>query len=509
MNNVNIIPQPLRIELKSDIFCLTPETEILASEHTRSVAEFLAQRLRPATGYRLPIKHPEQASKQTLTLRTIKLQTDSQKAALGAEGYELSVAAERILITALTAAGVFYGCQTLLQLFPPEIEGQKLIQKKYWTIPQLEIEDIPRFSWRGMHLDVCRHFMPKEFVKKYLDLLARYKMNVFHWHLTDDQGWRIEIEGYPELTEIAAWRSNNGERYGGFYTRTDIAEVVAYARERFITIIPEIEMPGHAVAALAAYPKLSCTGGPFEVETQWGIFDDVFCAGNDQTFEFLQNVLTQVIQMFPGQYLHVGGDECPKNRWKACPKCQARVQAQGLRDEGELQSYFIKRIENFLSSRNRRLVGWDEILEGGLPPRALVMSWRGMEGGIEAIRLGHEVVMCPQSHCYFDHYQSEHDPQEPEAFHGPAVLLEHVYEFEPIPAGLTGDECRRVLGAQGNLWTEYIKTPEHAEYMLLPRLCALAEVVWSDARQRHLENFLTRLNAHYPRFDALKVKYRH
>lgn len=508
MNSVNIIPQPLRIELKSGVFCLTPETEILASEHTRSVAEFLAQRLRPATGYRLPIKHSEQASKQALTLRTIELQTDSQKATLGAEGYELSVTADRILITAATPAGVFYGCQTLLQLFPPDIEGQEAVQHVNWTIPQLEIEDMPRFAWRGMHLDVSRHFMPKDFVKKYIDLLARYKMNIFHWHLTDDQGWRIELDGYPELTEIAAWRSKNGEPYGGFYTRADITEIVAYAQERFVTIIPEIEMPGHAVAALAAYPELSCTGGHFEVETHWGIFEDVFCAGNDQTFEFLQNVLKQVIEMFPGTYLHVGGDECPKNRWKACPKCQARIQAEGLQDEDELQSYFIKRIEIFLFSQNRRLIGWDEILEGGLPPRALVMSWRGMEGGIEAARLGYEVVMCPQSHCYFDHYQSEDYTQEPEAFHGPAVPLEKVYAFEPIPPELTAEERRRIRGVQGNLWTEYISTPEHAEYMLLPRLCALAEVSWSEQRQRDWRQFLSRLNAHYPRFDILHVNYR-
>ncbi|GAK60541.1 beta-hexosaminidase [Candidatus Vecturithrix granuli] len=506
MNSINIIPQPLHIELKSGVFCLTPETEIIVSENTHSLGESLAQRLRPATGFQMSIKQLEQESQ---TNKCIVLQMDSQKQALGEEGYELSVTADQILVTARAAAGVFYGCQTLLQLFPADIERQEVVQQANWTIPQLEIEDIPRFSWRGMHLDVCRHFMPTEFVKKYLDLLARYKMNVFHWHLTDDQGWRIEIKGYPELTEIAAWRSKNGARDGGFYTRADIEEVVAYARERFVTIVPEIEMPGHAVAALAAYPELSCNGGQFEVETLWGIFDDVFCAGNDKTFEFLQDVLAQVIEMFPGQYLHVGGDECPKNRWKACPKCQARIRAEGLKDEEELQSWFIKRIETFLSSRNRRLIGWDEILEGGLPPRALVMSWRGMEGGIEAARLGYEVVMCPQSHCYFDHYQSENYAQEPEAIKAVAVPLEKVYEFEPMPAGLTVEECRRVLGAQGNLWTEYIKTPEHAEYMLLPRLCAIAEVVWSEKRQRDLEHFLTRLNAHYPRFDALKVKYRH
>lgn len=509
MNSVNIIPQPLHIALKSGEFCLTPETEILVSENTHSVAEFLAQRIRPATGYRLTIKHPEQVSKQALTLQPIELYTDSQKADLGEEGYELSVTADRILVAAATAAGVFYGCQSLLQLFPPEIERQDVIQQARWTIPQLEIVDIPRFSWRGMHLDVSRHFMPTEFVKKYLDLLARYKMNVFHWHLTDDQGWRIEIDGYPKLTEIAAWRMENGEPYGGYYTRADIEEVVAYARERFVTIVPEIEMPGHAMAVLAAYPELSCTGGPFTVQTRWGIFDDVFCAGNDKTFEFLQNVLAQMIAMFPGPYLHVGGDECPKNRWKACLKCQARIRAEGLKDEGELQSYVIKRMEKFLASQNRRLIGWDEILEGGLPPQALVMSWRGTAGGIAAARLGHEVVMCPESHCYFDHSQSENAEQEPEAFPGPAVPLEKVYEFEPMPAGLSTEEGRRVLGAQGNLWTEYINTPEHAEYMLLPRLCALAEVLWSDARQRCLENFLVRLNAHYPRFDALKVKYRH
>jgi hexosaminidase len=396
----------------------------------------------------------------------------------------------------------------LLQLFPPAIESEEEVQGIPWTIPQLEIEDKPRFTWRGMHLDVSRHFMPKEFIKRYIDMISRYKMNIFHWHLTDDQGWRIEIKTYPKLTEIGSWRSLNGNPYGGYYTQADIQEIVEYAQSRFVTVVPEIEMPGHAVAALAAYPEFSCTEEPFTVETTWGIFDGVYCAGDDNTFEFLENILSEVIEMFPGSYLHIGSDECPKKHWKQCPKCQARITTEGLKNEHELQSYFVKRIGEFLLSKNRHLIGWDEILEGGLPPEATVMSWQGIKGGIKAAQLGYDAVMSPESHCYFDWYQSLDRQREPEAIGG-YLPLEKVYAFEPVPSDLTAEQAKHILGAQGNVWTEYIKTPEHVEYMVLPRMCALAEVVWSDKQLRNLEDFLARLSLHYTRFDALGVNYRH
>jgi hexosaminidase len=377
-----------------------------------------------------------------------------------------------------------------------------------WTLPQTEIQDKPRFPWRGILLDVGRHFMPTEFIKTFIDLLARYKMNVFHWHLTEDQGWRIEIEQYPKLTEIGAWRTENGKPYGGYYTRAEVEEIVEYAQQRFVTVVPEIELPGHALAALAAYPEFSCTGGPFRIEEDEGIFKDVYCAGNEHTFEFLENILTEVIGLFPSPYIHIGGDECPKDRWKTCPKCQARIKAEGLNNEEELQSYVIKRIERFLNAHDKKLIGWDEILEGGLAPDATVMSWRGMEGGIKAAKQGHDVIMTPTSHCYFDYYQSEQYELEPRAHRG-YLPLETVYDFEPIPDGFTPEQAKHILGSQGNIWAEYISTPQQVQYMNFPRMCALAEVVWSDKSQRNLDDFLARLSKHYARFDILGVNYRH
>ena len=377
-----------------------------------------------------------------------------------------------------------------------------------------------------MHLDVSRHFFDVEFIKKYIDLLALYKMNIFHWHLTDDQGWRIEIKKYPELTKVGAWRSGtmvgpysdqkfNDIRYGGFYTQEEIKEVARYAEQRHITVVPEIEMPGHAMAALAAYPQFSCAGGPFEVAKGWGVFDDVFCA-KDETFAFLEDVLTEVLELFPSKFIHIGGDECPKVRWKSCSKCQKTMQDNNIKDEHELQSYFIRRIERFLNSKGRKLIGWDEILEGGLAPGAAVMSWRGTEGGIAAAKMKHEAVMTPGSHCYFDHYQGDLR-QEPLAFGG-FTNLEKVYGFDPIPKELSKKEARYILGAQGNVWTEYMSgtvrfagasleteanfwkdnmTPEqHVEYMVLPRLLALAEVTWGTANPSQYAEFLNRVVQH-------------
>jgi hexosaminidase len=365
-----------------------------------------------------------------------------------------------------------------------------------------------------MHLDVCRHFFDVDFVKKYIDLLARYKMNTFHWHLTEDQGWRIEIKKYPKLTEVGAWRSGSqvgpysrreydSVPYGGFYTEEQIKEVVAYAAARHITVVPEIEMPGHAMAALASYPQLGCTGGPYEVQKGWGVYDDVFCAGNDSVFTVLEDVLTEVMDLFPGQYIHIGGDECPKERWKNCAKCQARMKANGLKDEHELQSYFIQRIEKFVNSKGRKIIGWDEILEGGLAPNAAVMSWRGTEGGVAAAKQKHNVVMSPGSHCYFDHYQG--DPANEPLAIGGFTTVQKVYSYEPIPAELKPEEAKYILGAQGNVWTEYILKPENVEYMAVPRMLALAEVLWTPKEKRDEADFIHRLENEFPKLEAMNV----
>ncbi len=423
------------------------------------------------------------------------------------DAYTLVTNKNGIVIQGNSARGVFYGIQTLLQLLPPDVYDRGIEMGKTLKIPQVSIQDEPRYGWRGMHLDVGRHQYSVEFIKKYIDMLAMHKMNVFHWHLTEDQGWRIEIKKYPRLTEIGSIRKNaDGTTYGGFYTQDQIREVVKYARSRFIDVMPEIEMPGHSVAALAAYPELSCTGGPFEVRTAWGVSEDVYCAGKEATFAFVQDVLSEVIALFPYKYLHIGGDECPKSRWAKCPDCQKRMKTEGLKDEMELQSYFIRRIEKFLIANNRSLVGWDEILEGGLAPEATVMSWRGEAGGIEAAKQGHDVIMSPTSTCYFDFYQG--DPRfEPKAIGG-FLALEKVYSYEPTPDVLTAQEGKHVLGAQGNVWTEYIPTEKQVEYMALPRMSALAEVVWSPKDVRDYEKFLFRMERQYQRFDAMKLNYR-
>jgi hexosaminidase len=414
------------------------------------------------------------------------------------EAYEIRMKNNRIDVVANTKTGVFRAVNTLWQLV---LLGRETEQQ---VIASVNIQDQPKFEWRGMHLDVCRHFFPVKFIKKYIDLLALYKMNVFHWHLTEDQAWRIEIKKYPKLTEIGAWRKGtmvgpydeqkfDTIRYGGFYTQEQIKEIVQYAADRHITVVPEIEMPGHALAALAAHPEFSCTGGPFEVARGWGVFDDVFCA-KDETFQFLEDVLSEVLELFPSTYIHIGGDECPKVRWKSCAKCQNTMKQNGLKDEHELQSYFVQRIEKFLNSKGRKLIGWDEILEGGLAPGAAVMSWRGTQGGIEAARMKHHVVMTPGSHCYFDHYQGN-PKYEPLAFGG-YTTLEKVYGFNPIPAELNKKEAQYILGAQGNVWTEYMDSEKQVEYMVLPRLLALSEVLWGTSNPVMYDRFLQRVEQH-------------
>ncbi|MFN3343800.1 MAG: family 20 glycosylhydrolase [Flavobacteriales bacterium] len=381
--------------------------------------------------------------------------------------------------------------------------------------PTTFVIDQPRFSWRGMHLDVSRHFFPVSFVKRYIDLLSFYKMNVFHWHLTDDQGWRIEIKKYPRLTSVGGWRNGSmlGHynehrydtiRYGGFYTQDEIREVVAYATEHGVTVVPEIEMPGHAMAALAAYPEFSCTRGKFEVGKTWGVYDDVFCT-RDSVFNFLEDVLSEVITLFPSKYIHIGGDEVPKTRWKACSHCQQRMKDEKLKDEHELQSYFIRRIERFVNAKGRQIIGWDEILEGGLAPNAAVMSWRGEEGGIAAVNENHFAVMTPGSHCYFDHYQS-YPAGEPVAIGG-LTTVQKVYSYEPIPAQLEESKHKFILGAQGNVWTEYINTPADVEYMILPRMLALSEVLWSGRENRNLAVFLGKIQVHFSWFKNSGINF--
>jgi len=449
--------------------------------------------------------HPVTNSPCEVALR-IELHLIQPDTLLPAEWYSLQVASDHIALTATDEEGLFRGSRTLIQLLE---QG-----KSTGSIPCHTITDQPRFAWRGMHLDVVRHFFPVPFVKKYIDLVARYKMNSFHWHLTDDQGWRIEIKKYPKLTEVGGWRKGSqvgpyGRReydsipYGGFYTQEQIREVVAYAKARHINVVPEIEMPGHAMAALAAYPQLGCTGGPYEVQRGWGVFDDVFCAGNDSVFTVLEDVLTEVMDLFPSPYIHIGGDECPQESWKVCPKCQARMKAEGLKDEHELQSWFIQRIEKFVNSKGRKIIGWDEILEGGLAPNAAVMSWRGTEGGVAAAKSGHYAVMSPGSHCYFDHYQG--DPANEPLAIGGYTTVQKVYSYEPVPTELNAEEAKYILGAQGNIWTEYILTPEHVEYMLTPRMLALAEVLWTPKEKRDEADFIKRLEGEFPRLDAMKV----
>jgi len=431
----------------------------------------------------------------------------------GAESYTLTVAPGAVTITAPRMSGRFYALLTLQQL----VEAARAANAAEPRIGSVTITDAPRFAYRGLHLDVGRHFQPVAFVKRYIDLMARYKLNTFHWHLTEDQGWRIEIRKYPRLTEVGGCRKEtmvaknfdpyvgDGIRHCGFYTQDEIRDVVAYAASRNVTVIPEIEMPGHSVAALAAYPELGCTPGPFEVMTIWGVSDDIYCP-SERTFEFLQDVLTEVLDLFPSRMIHIGGDEAPKVRWKASPVAQEVMRREGLKDEHELQSWFIKRIDRWLAERGRRLVGWDEILEGGLAPGATVMSWRGISGGIEAARLGRDVIMTPTSHLYFDYYQG--DPRFEPLANGGLITLEQVYGYEPVPDVLTPVEGRRILGAQGNVWTEYLPTAASIEFMTFPRAIALAEVTWSPARARDWSGFARRLPAALRSLDRLKVNYR-
>ena len=510
---ISIIPKPQEITSRPGKFVLNSRTSIVADEKTKAAAEQLQTILRPATG--LPLNITTERKK---IRHAILLQLDEKSEILGTQGYSLQVTPRSVIIRAPKSAGLFYACQTLRQLLPIQIYREAQVKNVRWEIPCVKIEDYPRFAWRGALLDSARYFMPKEFVKKFIDLLALHKMNSFHWHLTDDQGWRIEIKKYPKLTEIGAWRNESivghyrdkprkfdGKRHGGFYTQDDIREIVAYAQARHVNVVPEIEMPGHAQAAIAAYPELGNTEEELDVSTVWGVHSNIYNA-NEETILFLQDVLAEVLELFPGEFIHIGGDEARKDQWKASPAMQTRIKELGLKDEHELQSYFIKRMDTFLTAKGRRLIGWDEILQGGLAPNATVMSWRGEKGGITAAQAGHDVVMAPTTYTYFDYYQST-DPNEPLAIGG-HLPLRNVYNYNPIPKELSADQARHILGAQGQLWTEYIPNPKQAEYMTFPRLTALAEVAWTQDNLKDYDDFTERLHTHLKRLDALDVNYR-
>ena len=511
MSEINVIPKPAKTILKDGFLDLKHVNGILlasGSEAETAIANMVKRFLSPVKD--LSIKTGGGGSPNSLF---IKIDSDLS---LGEEGYNLSINTNNsIEIKSISYAGLFYGYQTLRQICEPGLESGKIEEPT--KIPCLEIVDEPIFSYRGMHLDVSRHFFDVDFIKTYIDMIALHKMNVFHWHLTDDNGWRIEIDKYPLLAEKSAWRidrrnepwkeqspakENEEATYGGYYTKEEIREVVDYAASKNIMVIPEIEMPGHTSEVFAAYPELSCKGDfiPVNPGSYWPNID-IFCSGKEEVFEFLENVLQEVIELFPGPYVHIGGDEADKEIWESCPRCQKRILDEGLLDEHELQSWFIKRIEKFIVSKDKKLVGWDEILEGGLAKTATVMSWRGMKGGIQSAKAGHDVIMCPTSHCYFDYYQA--DPENSPAAFGGYTTLKKVYSFDPVPAELSKSERKHVLGAQGNLWTEYVQTPDRAQYRVLPRMSALSEVLWSGPGKSTYEDFYKRLHSLKRRFDNL------
>ncbi len=514
-----IIPRPRVLTPQPGHFTLLPRTPIRADAAFADVARRFARDVSPATGYTLEVATSSSATPGAIRLvRALGRDT----LALGAEGYQLDVSATGVTIRAAHAAGAFYALESFRQLLPPAIYRAAPIAGVAWHAPAVHVEDAPRFSWRGSHLDAGRHFMPKEFVLKYIDILAHHKMNRFHWHLTEDQGWRIQIKQYPRLTDVGSCRAQtlvgpfvadpakrvfDKTPHCGFYTQDDIREVVAYAAERFVTVVPEIEMPGHAQAAIAAYPELGVRRDTVVEPLQvWGVSEFILNA-DDATVTFMQNVLTEVMALFPGPYIHIGGDEAVKNQWVASPQIQARIKQLGLKDEHELQSWFVRQMDTFLTKHGRRMVGWDEILEGGLAENATVMSWRGMEGGIAAAKANHDVVMTPGSHTYLDHYQSREQKKEPLAIGG-FLPLDTVYAFEPVPASLTPAEAKHILGTQTQLWTEYIRDAKELEYMAFPRLSALAEAAWTARDRRDFQDFMQRLTPHLQRLEAMDVKFR-
>lgn len=494
-----IIPKPNFYKIDSGSFKIGSNTQIWAEPNLSNESKFLKYFL--LNNHQIvPIPSTKPGNKIVFRI--------NQSLAQQEEYYQITSSSKQIIIEAPNATGIFYGIQSLIQLFP---------SGKYSSIriPLVQIKDYPSYSWRGMHLDCSRHLFNVQFIKKYLEMMSYYKMNKFHWHLTDDQGWRIEIKKYPKLIEIGSKRNGtmvghyreqkfDTIQYGGFYTQAEIKEIVAYANKLHIEVIPEIEMPGHALAAIAAYPELSCSKQATQVGMRWGVETNVFCP-TEETFTFLENVLTEVMELFPSKYIHIGGDEVPKDEWNKSEFCQQLMKEKNLKDAHELQSYFIQRIEKFANKKGKKIMGWDEILEGGLAPNATVMSWRGELGGIAAAKMGHDVIMTPGSHCYFDHYQGL-PATEPLAIGG-YTNLEKVYSYHPTPDTLSNAEAKYILGAQGNVWTEYIKTPEQVEYMMMPRMMALAEVVWTEKKQRNYPEFLQRLSQHIPYLTLKNINF--
>ncbi len=502
IQQVAIIPQPNDITIQDGYFMLNSKTGILFEDEFEVSARFLKTFVESGSSIEL---------KSNDAIQFIKDNTVE-----GEESYQLKVTPDHIFIRANSDQGAFYAVQSLRQLLPSSFENGSN-DSDIIKIPCVSIKDQPQFGYRGMHLDVGRHMFSVDFIKSYIDAIAMLKMNTFHWHLTEDQGWRIEIKKYPSLNTVAAYRDEtlighysdqphqfDGKRYGGYYTQEEIKDIVSYAQERFVTIIPEIEMPGHSQAAIAAYPELGCTGELVKVATKWGVFEEIYCP-TENTFTFLEDVLDEVIALFPSEYIHIGGDEAPKTRWKNSDVCQRIIKEKGLKDEHELQSYFITRIERYLNGKGKQIIGWDEILEGGLAPNASVMSWRGTSGAIEAAKQKHNVVMTPTSHCYFDYYQSDGE-NEPLAIGG-YLPLEKVYDFNPIPEVLNEEEAKYIIGAQGNVWTEYMKTEDAVEYMVFPRILAISEVVWSENENKDYKGFVNRLEHFYERMDYLEINY--
>ena len=497
---IAIVPYPNHLDTGRGTYRVTdrPVTcDSRTDERTQRAVVGFAARLATVTGGTNPVTVADE-----VPASGIRFVTDES---LPAEGYELNVDGEGIEVRASQFPGFLYALQSLEQLLPAAVYGTEPAPDAAWEVPCVKIADAPRFAYRGMHLDVARHFFSVDEVKRYIDVMAIHKLNTLHWHLTDDQGWRIEIKRYPELTAVGSirkatvvrkeWGTYDGTPYGGFYTQDEIRDVVKYAADRGVTVIPEIDLPGHMLAALTAYPELGCTGGPYEVWGRWGVADDVLCPGREKTFEFLEGVLTEVMELFPSEYIHIGGDECPKVRWEKCPRCQAKIRQLGLKDDGEhtaehyLQSYVTDRIGKFLAQHGRRIIGWDEILEGRAPSDAVVMSWRGSEGGIAAAKLGHDVIMTPNSHFYFDYYQSLDTDAEPFGIGG-YIPMEQVYSYDPAFPELTPEQQKHILGVQANLWTEYVLSDEHLEYMLLPRLAALSEVQWCQPETKDWNRFI-------------------
>ncbi|MDO5106477.1 beta-N-acetylhexosaminidase [Capnocytophaga sp.] len=528
-SDYKVVPLPQKMETQNGRFWLNEKTKIYFDNELQKEAEFLKEYIKLQTGIEVAL------GKDAKFDKGIYLHLDANVSS--AEGYKIDGNADLIVVSANKAQGVFYGLQTLRQLIT-EVNTEN--NELHFVIPAAKIEDAPRFAYRGMHLDVGRHMFSMDFIKKYIDLLALHKMNRFHWHLTEDQGWRLEIKKYPKLTEVGAWREQtaigknfphayegatfkgDGKRYGGFYTQEEAREIVKYAAERHIIVIPEIDMPGHMLAALAAYPELGNGTGPYKVAEYWGVFDQVL-APKEETFQFLEDVLTEVMDIFPSEYIHIGGDEAPKKEWKESAQAQEVIKQLGLKDDTEpnpmdgkkhtkeekLQSYFISRVEKFLNGKGRQIIGWDEILEGGLAPNATVMSWRGVEGGIAAAKAGHKAIMTPGGYCYFDHYQDKVDAETKQPYLSICCLttVEKTYSYDPVPAEFIPEQAKLIWGVQANLWTEYIHTPEQAEYMVAPRMTALSEVQWTPVAQKNYEQFKERIPSIRNILDIMKVNY--